>query len=160
MKADCSHLSWLLAAAVVGVIVAGSAHAEGQSPFHDIRDYGAVPNDDVKDTEAIRKAIAGAAHAGGGTVYVPAGRFVSGSIHLKSNITLHLDAGAVLAFSQDFDDYLPMVPSRWEGTECFNFSPPIYAYRAENIAIVGRGLIDGQGRAGWDFHRKLRAEFQ
>ncbi len=51
-----------------------------------------------------------------------------------------------------------MVKSRWEGTECTNFSPPIYAYRAENIAIVGRGLIDGQGKAWWDFHRKLRDE--
>jgi polygalacturonase len=69
---------------------------------------------------------------------------LTGSIHLQSNITLHLDAGAVLKFSQDFDDYLPMVKSRWEGTECTNFSPPIHAYRAENIAIVGRGLIDGQ----------------
>jgi len=51
-----------------------------------------------------------------------------------------------------------MVKSRWEGTECVNFAPPLYAYRAENIAIVGRGLIDGQGKAWWDFHRKLREE--
>jgi len=160
MKITCWNLSWFLAAVAVGFIFAGAAEADGQSPFYDIRDYGAIPNDDVKDTEAIRKAIVGATNVGGGTVYIPAGRFISGSIHLKSNITLHLDAGAVLAFSRDFDDYLPMVRSRWEGTECLNFSPPIYADRAENIAIVGRGLIDGQGRAWWDFHRKLRAEFQ
>jgi len=160
MKADRSNRSWFLLVALLAAVSAGPAGVAGQSPFYDIRDYGAVPNDEGKDTNAIRKAIAGAVNAGGGTVYVPAGRFVSGSIHLSSNITLYLEAGAVLAFSQDFDDYLPMVPSRWEGTECLNFSPPIYAYRAENIAICGRGLIDGQGRAWWDFHRKLRAEFQ
>ncbi|MEN6426473.1 MAG: glycoside hydrolase family 28 protein [Phycisphaerales bacterium] len=153
------NLSWFLILAIV-MALAGPAGATGQSPFYDIRDYGALPNDDAKDTDAIRKAIQAAVNAGGGTVYFSAGRYVSGSIHLRSNVTLHLDAGAVLAFSQDFDDYLPMVQSRWEGTECFNFSPPIYAYRAENIAIVGRGLIDGQGKAWWDFHRKLRAEFQ
>ena len=160
MKAVRLNLSWLLVAAVFVGVIAGPAVAADPSPFYDIRNYGAVANDDSKDTDAIRKAIDAAVQAGGGTVYFSAGRYVSGTIHLKSNITLHLDAGAVLAFSQDFDDYLPMVPSRWEGTECINFSPPIYAYRAENIAIVGRGMIDGQGKAWWDFHRKLRAELQ
>jgi len=159
MNAARLNLSWFLISAIV-MALAVPAGAADASPFYDIRDYGALPNDDVKDTDAIRKAIQAAVNAGGGTVYFSAGRYISGSIHLQSNITLHLDAGAVLAFSQDFDDYLPMVPSRWEGTECFNFSPPIYAYRAENIAIVGRGLIDGQGKAWWDFHRKLRAELQ
>lgn len=160
MKAVRSNLSWLLIAAILVGVIGGPVVAADRSPFHDIRNYGAVANDDAKDTDAIRKAIDAAVQAGGGTVYFSAGRYVSGAIHLKSNITLYLDAGAVLAFSQDFDDYLPMVASRWEGTECTNFSPPIYAYRAENIAIVGRGLIDGQGKAWWDFHRKLRAEFQ
>ncbi len=159
MNAARWNLSWLLILAILTAF-SSLAGAAGPSPFHDIRDFGAIPNDDTKDTDAIRKAIQAAVNAGGGTVYLSAGRYVSGSIHLQSNITLHLDAGAVLAFSQDFDDYLPMVQSRWEGTECFNFSPPIYAYHAQNIAIVGRGLIDGQGKAWWDFHRKLRTEFQ
>ena len=128
-------------------------------PFYHVKDFGATGDGNTKDTDAIRKAISTAGDAGGGTVYFPAGQYLTGSIHLRSNITLYLDAGAVLKFSQDFDDYLPMVKSRWEGTECTNFSPPIYAYRAENIAIVGRGLIDGQGRAWWDFHRKIRDEF-
>src|SRR4030042_6120392 len=109
-----------------------------------------------KDTDAIRKAVDAAAAAGGGTVYFPAGQYVTGPIHLKSNMTLHLDAGAVLKFSQDFDDYLPMVKSRWEGTEVNNFSPCIYAYRAENITITGRGLIDGQGKAWWDEMYRIR----
>jgi polygalacturonase len=160
MRVVHSNASRLLLTAVSVFLVTGLVDGAGQSPFFDIRDYGAAPNDDTKDTDAIRKAIEIASNAGGGTVYFPAGRWVSGAIQLKSNITLHLDAGAVLAFTQDFNDYLPMVPSRWEGAECVNFCPPLYAYRAENIAIVGRGLIDGQGRAWWDFHRKLRAAFQ
>ena len=134
----------LVAAIAAGALPGGAA---ATLPFYNVKDYGATGDGTTKDTEAIRRAISTAAGAGGGTVYFSAGRYLTGSIHLQSNITLHLDAGAVLKFSQDFDDYLPMVKSRWEGTECVNFSPPIYAYRAENIAIVGRGMIDGQGKA-------------
>jgi polygalacturonase len=127
-------------------------------PFYNVKDYGAVGDGNTKDTEAIRKAISAAATAGGGTIYFPAGQYLTGSIHFQNRITLYLDAGAVLKFSQDFDDYLPMVKSRWEGTECTNFSPPLYAYRAEEIAIVGRGRIDGQGQAWWDQMRKARSK--
>ena len=147
-------MSVLVAVLVVAGLPCWAAQAV---PFHSVKDYGAVGDGTTKDTEAIRKAISTAASAGGGTVYFPAGQYLTGSIHLQSNITLHLDAGAVLKFSQDFNDYLPMVKSRWEGTECTNFSPPIYAYRAENIAIVGRGLIDGQGKVWWDYMRKARS---
>jgi polygalacturonase len=145
---------------VVAVLMAGGlpGRAAQTASFHNVRDYGAAGDGQTKDTEAIRKAISAAASAGGGTVYFSAGQYLTGSIHLQSNITLYLDAGAVLKFSQDFNDYLPMVKSRWEGTECTNFSPPIYAYRVENIAVVGRGLIDGQGKAWWDYYRKLRDE--
>jgi hypothetical protein len=153
---------WEISRSVVLVAVLAAASLPGWSApavgWHSVKEYGAVGDGTTKDTEAIRRAIAAAADAGGGTVYFPAGRYLTGSIHLASHITLHLDAGAVLKFSQDFDDYLPMVKSRWEGTECMNFSPPIYAYRAEDIAIVGRGLIDGQGQAWWDFYRKIRNE--
>lgn len=158
MKAGHSRVSWVLVAAIVLAGGAGFVGAEQRAPFYNVRDYGAAGSGQTKDTEAIRKAIDAAASAGGGTVYFPAGQYLTGSIHLKSNITLYLDAGAVLKFSEDFDDYLPMVQSRWEGTECTNFSPPIYAYRAENIAIVGRGLIDGQGRVWWDYMRKARGQ--
>ena len=156
MKTVDARVVWLLAAAIV-IGGAGCVGAQPKPPFHDIREYGAVGTDQEKDTGAVRKAVDAAAAAGGGTVYFPAGEYVTGPIHLKSNITLHLDAGAVLKFSQDFDDYLPMVKARWEGTECNNFSPCIYAYRAENITITGRGLIDGQGKAWWDEHRRIRA---
>ncbi|MBN1505633.1 MAG: glycoside hydrolase family 28 protein [Sedimentisphaerales bacterium] len=158
MKTVHSRVSWVSVAAIVLAGSVGCIGAEKKTGFYDVRDYGAAGSGQAKDTAAIRKAIDAAASGGGGTVYFPAGQYLTGAIHLKSNITLHLDAGAVIRFSEDFDDYLPMVKSRWEGTECVNFSPCIYAYRAENIAIVGRGLIDGQGKAWWDTMRKARAQ--
>ena len=127
------------------------------SAVFDIRSFGAVPDGTTKCTEAIRKAINRASFNGGGTIHIPAGVFLTGPIHLESNITLDLDAGAVVKFSTDFDDYLPMVPSRWEGVEVTNFSPLIYAHNASNIAIRGRGKLDGQGQAWWDFWNKVKA---
>lgn len=106
-------------------------------------------NKGEKSTDAIRRAIDKAHQNGGGTVYFPAGEYLTGAIELKSNTTIYLDAGAVLKFSTDFDEYLPFVQSRWEGTVMKNFSPLIYANNAENIAITGRGKIDGQGQAWW-----------
>ena len=61
-----------------------------------------------------------------------------------------------LRFSSDFDDYLPMVRSRWEGTEVANFSPLIYGNKVENVAITGRGLIDGGGEPWWKTYRELK----
>ncbi|WBL24661.1 glycoside hydrolase family 28 protein [Zunongwangia sp. HGR-M22] len=100
-------------------------------------------------TDVIQSAINEASEKGGGTVYFPAGDYLTGALRMKSNITLHLDAGAMLRFSDDFNDYLPFVEMRWEGTVMKNFSPLIYAYEVENIAITGRGTIDGQGRKWW-----------
>ena len=111
-----------------------------------------VKNDSSKlATEGIKKAIATAVKQGGGTIYFPAGKYKTGPIELKSNITIFIDAGAELHFTDDFDAYLPMVPSRWEGTDVINFSPLFYAYKAENIAIKGRGLIDGHGKKWWAY---------
>ncbi|MBN1362460.1 MAG: glycoside hydrolase family 28 protein [Sedimentisphaerales bacterium] len=150
MKASRVHLLWVLS--LVAITCSG---VQAQAlPFTSVKDCGAVADGTTKDTEAIRAAIDKVVQAGGGTVYFPAGQYLTGPIHLQSNITLYLDAGAVLKFSTDFDDYLPMVKSRWEGLECINFSPQIYAYDAENIAIVGRGVIDGQGKAWWDAMRR------
>ncbi|SJN16266.1 Polygalacturonase [Sphingobacterium sp. JB170] len=114
-------------------------------------DYGAINDSTEINTKAIAKAIDAAAEEGGGTVYFPAGKYITGPIHFKSNITLFIDAGAELHFSDNFDDYLPMVKSRWEGTEVTNFSPLIYGDGLENIAIVGRGLIDGHGKKWWGY---------
>ena len=94
---------------------------------------------------------------GGGTLFFPAGTFLTGPIIMKSNITLYLDAGAVIKFSDDFDDYLPMVPSRWEDVRVRNFKSQIYAYRCENISIRGDGHFEGQGKKWWDFMRSVNS---
>jgi len=121
---------------------------------YDVRGFGAVPDGKTKATEAVRKAIAAASAAGGGTVVFAGGTYLTGPIHLKSNITLQVEAGTVLKFSSDFDDYLPMVRSRWEGTEVMNFSPLIYGDKVENVAITGRGTIDGNGEPWWQTYRE------
>ena len=75
----------------------------------------------------------------------PAGRwFVKGPIHLLSNVNLHLEKDATIAFSTTPQDYLPVVLTRFEGTEVMNYSPLIYAFEQENIAVTGEGVLDGQ----------------
>jgi len=110
-----------------------------------ITDYGAVGDGQTDCTEAFKKAISAANKAGGGRVVVPAGTFFSGPIHLKSNVNLYVSEGAVIKFSTDPNAYLPAVYTRWEGIECMNYSPLIYAYKQKNIAITGKGILDGQG---------------
>ncbi|KAA5540895.1 glycoside hydrolase family 28 protein [Adhaeribacter rhizoryzae] len=119
--------------------------------YYNVLDYGAKNNGSKIATEAIKKAIAAASAKGGGTIYFPAGEYLTGPIHLKSNITIFIDAGAHVKFSDNFDNYLPMVPSRYEGIDVTSFSPLFYANKAENITIRGRGTIDGQGKKWWDF---------
>ncbi|MBE2214959.1 MAG: glycoside hydrolase family 28 protein [Opitutaceae bacterium] len=113
-----------------------------------VLDFGAVPDGTTKNTAAIAKAIAAVKESGGGTLVFPAGRYLSGSIHLESNLTLHLEAGAVLLYSGDPADS-PLVESRWEGTTAWTYGPLLYANGKENIAITGRGTIDGQGQNWW-----------
>jgi polygalacturonase len=120
----------------------------------DIRDYGAVQckwEDDEKhkSTEAIRKAIIACHKGGGGKVLIPRGDWLTGAIHLRSNVNLHVAEGAVVHFSNDLKDYLPVVHVRCEGVEAYNYSPLIYAPHVENIAITGRGTLHGHGRWWW-----------
>jgi polygalacturonase len=110
----------------------------------DITRFGAKPDAVAEATTAIRAAIDACARGGGGRVRVPAGRFLTGPLHLSSGVNLHLDAGATLAFVQDPRAYLPHVLTRFEGVELMNYSPLIYAYGASNIAVTGRGTLDGQ----------------
>lgn len=110
----------------------------------DIAKFGAVGDSKTDCTEAFRKAIAACNAAGGGRVLVPAGQFLTGAIHLKSNVNLHLAADATIKFSPDPKRYLPLVFTRWEGTELMNYSPFIYAFEQENIAVTGEGTLDGQ----------------
>ncbi len=110
----------------------------------DITRYGADGDGRRDSTAAFRKAIEACHAAGGGRVVVPAGEFLSGAIHLKSNVNLHLAAGAVIRFSRDPRHYLPVVFTRWEGVECMNYSPFVYAFEQEDIAVTGAGTLDGQ----------------
>ncbi|MDP4208611.1 MAG: glycoside hydrolase family 28 protein [Bacteroidota bacterium] len=125
---------------------------------YNVKDFGAKNDGIQKNTEAIKKAIDAAVKGGGGTVYFPAGTFLTGPIELKSNISILLDAGAVIKFSDDFDDYLPMVQSRYEGIDVMSFHPLFYAWKADNISITGHGTIDGQGKKWWDFAESLPAK--
>ena len=111
----------------------------------DIRDFGAVADGATMNTAAINEAISACATAGGGTVLLPSGLWLTGPIHLLSNINLHAAKGATVRFSTRFEDYLPVVLTRWEGVEVYNYSPLIYANGADNIAITGSGTFDGQG---------------
>ncbi|HUI79256.1 MAG TPA: glycoside hydrolase family 28 protein [Bryobacteraceae bacterium] len=109
----------------------------------EITRYGAT-GDGAKDcTDAIAQAIAACNQAGGGRVVVPAGVFMTGPIHLKSNVDLHVASGATLKFVRDTSRYLPLVYTRWEGVECMNYSAFIYSYGQDNIAITGEGTLDG-----------------
>jgi len=100
--------------------------------------------DGAKDcTDAIARAIAACNQAGGGRVVVPAGVFLTGPVHLKSNVDLHLAAGATLRFFRDPKRYLPLVYTRWEGLECLNYSSFVYCDGQENIAVTGEGTLDG-----------------
>ncbi|HTU66768.1 MAG TPA: glycoside hydrolase family 28 protein [Steroidobacteraceae bacterium] len=112
----------------------------------DITKYGAVADGATLNTAAIAKAIAECAASGGGRVLVPKGRFLTGAVHLQSNVELHVDEGATLLFDPDPSNY-PIVFTRWEGIELMNYSPLIYARRQKNIAITGKGTLDGQGSA-------------
>ncbi len=109
----------------------------------DVTAFGAVP-DGPLCTDAIARAIAACHAAGGGRVVVPPGRFLTGAIHLKSGVNLHVSRGATLAFSRDPRHYLPLVFSRWEGVELMNYSPFIYALDQRDIAVTGAGTLDGQ----------------
>jgi polygalacturonase len=116
-----------------------------------VADYGAVGDGQTDCKPAIDKAIAECHNAGGGRVVVPAGEwFARGPVHLRSNVNLHLQAGATVRFSTDPGDFLPAVLTRFEGNELTNYSPLVYAYEQENIAITGAGTFDGQaGEDRW-----------
>jgi polygalacturonase len=115
----------------------------------DVRSFGAREGGRASNTEAFRQAVQACHEAGGGTVVIPAGAWLTGPIHLRSNVNLHLERDALVRFSTRFADYSPVVFTRWEGVECYNYSPLIYARDGENVAVSGEGVLDGQGQAWW-----------
>ena len=133
-----------------------------ESPFHfaplemhrfpqrdfPITRYGAKTGQVGATTEAFRKAMAACNKAGGGRVVVPAGTWETGPIHFRSNCELHLEEGAELVFDDDLKWYRPAVQVSWEGMECMNWSPLIYAFECENIAVSGKGKLTAR-LDGW-----------
>jgi polygalacturonase len=109
--------------------------------------FGAVAGSDA--SAAIASAIVACSAAGGGRVVVPAGTFVTGPIVLASNVNLHVSEGATLRFVTDPARY-PRVYTRWEGIECMNYCPLVYAFEQTNVAVTGKGTLDGQAaRENW-----------
>jgi polygalacturonase len=126
-----------------------------------VTDFGAVA-DGVSDAlPAIQKAIDTATEAGGGKVVVPAGTyFCKGPVQLKSNVELNLAEGSKLLFSPDPVDFLPVVKTRWEGTELMGYSPLVYAYGQHDIALTGKGTIDGNAESTFHTWNKLQKNDQ
>ncbi|OXB01951.1 glycoside hydrolase family 28 protein [Flavobacterium pectinovorum] len=110
---------------------------------YNINDFGAIADGKTLNTAAFAKAIKACTENGGGKVMVPNGKYLTGAIHLESNVNLHLDDQAEILFSTNPKDY-PIVHTSWEGTELMNYSPLIYAKNKTNVAITGKGTLNGQ----------------
>jgi polygalacturonase len=110
----------------------------------DVIQFGAVGDGNTDCSKAFSDAISACNKAGGGRVVVPQGVFLTGAIHLKSNVNLYVSKDATIRFSTDPKLYLPVVFTRWEGTECMNYSALIYAFEQNNIALTGEGMLDAQ----------------
>jgi polygalacturonase len=126
--------------------------AKNSPGIHDVRAYGAVGDGRTLDTDAINRAIEAAAAAGGGTVFFPAGTYLSFSIRLQSNIALHLDQGATLLAAKPADGYGRYdepEPNEWDMYQDFGHShwhnSLIWGEGLENVSIFGPGRIHGQG---------------
>ncbi len=114
-----------------------------------ILDFGGVEGGKVKNTEAIRTAIDTLAEQGGGRLVFPAGKWLTGPIHFKSGIELHLEKDCEILFSTDKEDYLPAVFTLYEGMRCYTWSAQLYAHNCHDIAITGEGTFNGQGFVWW-----------
>lgn len=109
-----------------------------------VLDYGVREGAQINNTESFSKAITACNEAGGGKVIVPKGIYHTGFIHLLDNVNLHVEEGAEIRFSTDPKDFLPIVHTSFEGTELMNYSPLVYAFGKKNIALTGKGMLNGQ----------------
>jgi polygalacturonase len=126
----------------------------------DITRFGAVGDGRTDASGPIRRAIAACAASGGGRVKAPPGVFLTGPVRLKSGVELRLERGAVLRFARDPRRYLPVVETRFEGVDCMNYSPFVYAYGERNVAVTGEGTLDGQAdsTAWWPWAGKTGSD--
>ena len=160
---------WILSVGIATLAWSGVTHAQAASPvipdevygnlpfqmakvqqpvFPDysrsITEFGAVADGITLNTEAFAQTIDAVSQKGGGTVIVPAGLWLTGPIVLKSNINLHLEENALVLFTADHTQY-PIINTSFEGLETRRCQSPISANGAENIAITGKGVMDGNG---------------
>lgn len=124
----------------------------------DIRESGAVGDGKTINTKFIQATIDKVASQGGGTVLVPAGKWLTGSLTLHSHIRLVLDAGATILGSQDPADY-PLIEARWEGSTRTTYSPLIGGENLLCVSIEGRGTVDGQGSPWWKWFREKSIQY-
>ncbi|MDD6864091.1 MAG: glycoside hydrolase family 88 protein [Prevotella sp.] len=118
---------------------------EFKDKSYNITDFGASTKAKAADNQkAINKAIATCSKNGGGRVVIPEGTFITGAITMLSRVNLHIEKNGVLLFAFQPELY-PIVPTRWEGLDCWNLQPCVYAYKQTDIAITGQGTIDGGG---------------
>lgn len=136
---------------------------QSESIRYDIREYGAtsdessdIDTDTDTATDAIQTALDDCAESGG-TVHIPPGTYRSAPLQVGSQTTLHLAAGATLSFLGDFREF-PSAESRWEGWDQVGFHPCLWVVNAENVAINGRGTIDGSGEYWWDLYETPESE--
>ncbi len=144
-----NRITWL----IITVLILSDASLSAQSLFYDVRDYGAKGDGKTLDTDAVNETIQAASNCGGGTVILPAGTYICGSIRLRSNITLRLEAGATIKGAPNninaydlpeelgFEAYQDFGHSHWHNSL-------IWGVELENIAIVGEGTIHGGGMVG------------
>lgn len=131
-------------------IVAGIPAPRIPDVVRNVLEFDAAPGNESDSRAAIQAAIDATAEAGGGRVVIPAGDWFSdGPLRLRSRIDLHIAAGAHLRFSGRAASYLPVVKTRWEGTEVWTYSPMVFADGLEDVMISGSGTIDGQGEANF-----------
>lgn len=114
-----------------------------------LKSFGGKSDGKTSNTTLIKKAIDELTADGGGTLYFPAGTYLTGPIKLESNITIDIESGATILFSGEYEEYTPFVEMRYEGVVMKSFCPLFYAYEKENITIKGRGKIDGNGAYWW-----------
>ena len=145
----------VLAGTLLALLLAGGASAKGS--FH-VERYGAKGDGKTMNTAAIQRAIDAAAK-GGGTVVFPAGAFLTGSIFVKSGVTLKIDKGVTLLGSQNIADY-PVMKTRIAGIETHWPAALVNIYEQKNAAIVGAGTIDGDGKVFWDSYWTLRKAYE
>lgn len=120
----------------------------GYASIFNVRELGAIGDGQTLDSPAIQSAIDTCAKQGGGTIFLPAGQYLTGSLFLRNNISLHLDSGATILGSENPADY-PIVHSRWEGKHQDTYAPLITGENLNNISVIGRGTINGRGNIWW-----------